>query len=80
MGKRTTKKVKTEPEKKYLCPYCNKEKAADKFYMSTDPLVITGITHMCKECAEKIARNYDYSTKEFGDCTKESVMAALERL
>ena len=80
MGKKTIKKTKSEPDKKYLCPYCNKEKTADKFYMSTDPLVMTGITTMCKECAEKIARNYDLNTKEFGECTKESVMAALERL
>lgn len=76
-GKRTVKK---EIEPKYLCPYCNKEKKASDFYMSSDPLVMTGKTTMCKECAEKIARNWDGRTGEFGDCTKASVQEALERL
>ena len=76
-GKRTVKK---EVEPKYLCPYCNKEKKASEFYMSSDPLVMTGKTTMCKECAEKIARNWDGRTGEFGDCTKASVQEALERL
>ena len=76
-GKRTAKK---EAEPKYLCPYCNKEKKASEFYMSSDPLVMTGKTTMCKECAEKIARNWDGRTGEFGDCTKASVQEALERL
>lgn len=76
-GRRTVKK---EAEPKYLCPYCNKEKKASDFYMSSDPLVMTGKTTMCKECAEKIARNWDGRTGEFGDCTKASVQEALERL
>lgn len=76
-GKRAVKK---EEEPKYLCPYCNKEKKASEFYMSSDPLVMTGKTTMCKECAEKIARNWDGRTGEFGDCTKASVQEALERL
>lgn len=76
-GKRMVKK---EAEPKYLCPYCNKEKKASEFYMSSDPLVMTGKTTMCKECAEKIARNWDGRTGEFGDCTKASVQEALERL
>lgn len=80
MGKKTKTKPKVEPAIKYLCPYCNKEKIPDSFYMSTDPLVLTGRCVMCKDCAEKIARNYDPLTKEFGECNKESVMSALERL
>lgn len=77
-GKRTTSKK--EPKKKYLCPYCNTEKDETQFYMSSDPLVMTGKTSMCKECAEKIARNWDERTKEYHDCTKASVQEALERL
>lgn len=77
-GKRTT--VKKESKKKYLCPYCNTEKNEDQFYMSSDPLVMTGKTSMCKECAEKIARNWDERTGEYHDCTKASVQEALERL
>lgn len=77
-GKKTT--AKREPKKKYLCPYCNTEKNEDQFYMSSDPLVMTGKTTMCKECAEKIARNWDERTGEFHDCTKASVQESLERL
>lgn len=79
MGKKSTSKKKDE-EPKYLCPYCNKEKKKSEFYMSSDPLIITGVTHMCKSCAEKIARNYDERTKTYGDCTKASIQEALERL
>lgn len=81
--KTTTKKktmVKEDPDRKYLCPYCNKEKSSGEFYVSSDPLVLTGITSMCKDCAGKIARNWNEMTKEYGDCTKLSIQAALERL
>lgn len=64
----------------YLCPYCNKIKKASDFYTSSDPLVMTGKTSMCKSCAEKIARNWNERTQTFGDCTKGSVQEALERL
>lgn len=64
----------------YLCPYCNTTKAKYNFYASSDPMIKTGVTIMCKECAEKIARNYDERTKTFGDCTRVSVQDALERL
>ena len=69
-----------EPEVKYLCPYCNKEKSRAGFYVSTDPLVLTGLTTMCKECAEKIARRYDEKSGKFGDVTEASLKEALERL
>ena len=75
--KATTKK---SPVKKYLCPYCNKEKSETDFYASSDPLVMTGRSTMCKDCAKRIARNWDERTKTFGDCTKASVQEALERL
>lgn len=79
--KTTTKKTTTSVEEKtYLCPYCNKEKKESEFYMSTDPLVLTGRTSMCKDCAKKIARNWDENKKEYGNCTKASIQAALERL
>ena len=74
----TTRKQSAGNEKKYLCPYCNKEKKKSDFYMSTDPRVLTGITSMCKECAKKIARNWDENKQEYGQCTKKSVMMALE--
>lgn len=67
-------------DRKYLCPYCNKEKNSTEFYMSSDPLVLTGLTTMCKSCAEKIARNWNDVLQQYGDCTKDSIQSALERL
>lgn len=78
-GKKAPAKKKTAAdEKKYLCPYCNKEKKRTEFYVSTDPRVLTGITSMCKDCVKKIALNWDDNRQEFGACTKKSVMDALE--
>ena len=77
-GKKTTTKKTAADEKKYLCPYCMKEKKKGDFYVSTDPRVLTGITSMCKDCVRKIALNWDDNRKEFGLCTKSSVMEALQ--
>lgn len=78
-GKKSTSKKKTAADdKKYLCPYCMKEKKKTEFYISTDPRVLTGITSMCKECVRKIALNWDDNRNEFGICNKQSVMRALE--
>ena len=81
-GKKTTstKKTTVVDDRKYLCPYCDKEKKRTEFYMSSDPMVLTGITTMCKECARKIAMNWDERTQEFGTCTKASIQEALIRL
>lgn len=80
-GRKTTSKKKTaEDDKKYLCPYCLKEKKKSEFYTSSDPMVLTGITSMCKECARKIAMNWDERTQQFGTCTKASIQEALIRL
>ncbi|MBQ0090706.1 MAG: hypothetical protein KBT27_15375 [Prevotellaceae bacterium] len=72
--------LKKDAPKRYLCPYCGKEKIETDFYASSDPLILTGRSIMCKDCAKKIARNWDERTKTFGDCTKASVQEALERL
>lgn len=79
-GKKTTSTKKATDEQKYLCHYCLKEKKKDDFYMSTDPLVLTGITSMCKDCAKKIALNWDERRQDYGTCTKASIQEALERL
>lgn len=81
VGKKTAVRKKTTvQEPSYLCPYCNQEKKKSLFYVSSDPLVMTGVTHMCKECAEKIARNWDERTQMYGEVTKSSLQSALERL
>lgn len=81
VGRKTPSAAKTtEDNKKYLCPYCNTEKKKTEFYMSSDPLVLTGITSMCKDCARKIAMNWDERRQDYGNCTKASIQEALERL
>lgn len=79
-GKKTTstKKTTVADDKKYLCPHCLKEKKKSEFYASTDPRVLTGITSVCKECIRKIALAWDDNRQEFGLCTKQTVMSALE--
>ena len=80
-GKKAPAKKKTAADdKKYLCPYCMTEKKSDKFYMSSDPMVLTGLTTMCKDCARKIAMSWNERTQEFGACTKASIQEALIRL
>lgn len=78
--KTSTVKKSVDDERKYLCPYCNTEKRKRDFYVSSDPMVMTGITTMCKECAKKIALNWDERTQEYGTCTKASIQEALIRL
>ena len=78
-GKKTPPQKKTvEDDKKYLCAHCAKEKKKSEFYISTDPRVMIGITSICKECVRKIALAWDDNRKEFGMCTKQTVMHALE--
>lgn len=77
-GRRATTKKTAADDKKYLCPYCLKEKKKTEFYVCTDPRVLTGITSMCKDCVKKIALSWDENRQEFGICNKKSVMDALE--
>ena len=79
-GKKTTSVKKNTDDQKYLCHHCLKEKKKSEFYVSTDPRVMTGITSVCKDCIRKIALAWDDNRKEFGLCTKQTVMAALEYL
>lgn len=66
-------------DNKYLCYCCGNKKVRSNFYTSTDPFNSVGVTPYCKDCLEKIARNYNNNYKEFGDVTKTSLMAACER-
>ena len=78
--KTTSKKTSTADDKKYLCQFCLKEKKKSEYYISTDPHVMTGIVPICKDCIRKIALSWDDNRKEYGACTKKSVMEALEYL
>ena len=64
---------------KFLCYCCGSQKKRSEFYKSSDPFNSVGVTPYCKECLERIARNYNSNSKQFGDVTKQSLMLACER-
>lgn len=59
------------------CPMCDKHKSKDKFYKSTNPDILSGVSFICKDCAKNIALRRD-ADGNYHDPTKESVMQALE--
>ena len=77
-----TSKVEAAAELKeeYLCYCCGEKKKRTSFYISTDPFNGVGINPFCKLCIEKIARNYNERTREYGEVTKTSLCNALERI
>lgn len=83
MGGPVKKKAMTTKEEavteKFLCYCCGSEKKRSEFYKSSDPFNSVGVTPYCKNCLERIARNYNSITKQFGDVTKQSLMLACER-
>jgi hypothetical protein len=66
-----------EPTPEYVCPHCGKLKKKSSFYVSSDPAVSIGVAFPCKECSEKIARNYNERTGKFGEVTLTSLKNAL---
>ena len=82
MGQAKKKAMSTKEEvinEKFLCYCCGETKPRSKFYTSTDPFNSVKLICYCKDCLEKIARNYNNNYKQFGDVTKTSLMAACER-
>lgn len=61
------------------CYMCDKTKKKDKFYVSTDPMIKSGKTPICMDCAKKIALRVDKNGDEH-EPTKESVQLALKYL
>lgn len=61
------------------CYMCDTHKDKSNFYVSTDPMITSGITPICKECARKIALRVDRNGDEH-EPTKESVQLALKYL
>lgn len=83
MGGPKKKSMTTSQEstdEKFLCYCCGETKNRSKFYSSSDPFNSVGVTPYCKDCLERIARNYNPNTKQFGEVTKQSLMLALERV
>ena len=87
MGKSAPKKSmattaqKTEEEKvEYLCYCCGEKKKKTSFYTTSDPFNGVGVNPFCKNCIERIARNYNPKTGIYGEVTKASLCDALERM
>ena len=87
MGRATAKKSmatnaqKAEEEKvEYLCYCCGERKKKTSFYTTTDPFNGVGVNPFCKNCIERIARNYNPKTGVYGEVTKTSLCDALERM
>lgn len=62
---------------KITCCKCGKHKAKSAFYL--DVHNATGVTSACKECAYKVATNYNEKNKTT-DCTKESIIEGCRLL
>lgn len=62
-----------------FCYMCGKIKPRAHFFMSTDPLIKSGITPICKQCAYGLANRQDAQGK-FHTPTRESIILALRYL
>ena len=87
MGRSTSKKSMTttaqkaeEDKVEYLCYCCGEKKKKTSFYTSSDPFNGVGVNPFCKNCIERIARNYNPKTGNYGEVTKVSLCDALERM
>ena len=76
----TTAQKATEEKEEYLCYCCGEKKKKPSFYISTDPFNSVGVNPFCKLCVEKIARNYNERSGQYGEVTKASLCDALERI
>lgn len=61
------------------CYMCDRHRSKDKFYVSTDPMIKSGVCPICKECAERIALRVDKNGDKH-EPTKESVIKTMEYL
>ena len=76
----TTSQKAAEDKEEYLCYCCGEGKKKTSFYTTTDPFNGVGVNPFCKLCIEKIARNYNERSGQYGEVTKASLCDALERM
>lgn len=76
----TTAQKAVEEKEEYLCYCCGEKKKKTSFYTTTDPFNGVGVNPFCKNCIERIARNYNPKTGVYGEVTKASLCDALERM
>ena len=80
--RKENEKLKEELEKikdGAYCYMCNKFKSKDKFYVNTDPLIKSGITPICKDCARHLSLRIDKNGEEH-EPTKDSLILSLKYL
>lgn len=63
---------------KFTCPACGRALTREDFYMSTDPIMKTGISTICKQCAWEIA--HPTINGKASEPTRDSIIEALQRL
>lgn len=63
---------------KFTCPACGRPLNREDFYTSTDPIMKTGISTICKQCAYDIA--HPVINGKASKPTRETVIDALQRL
>ena len=61
------------------CHMCGTFKTKDKFYVSTNPLMKSGVAPICKECARKLSERID-KNGDLHEPTRESLIQALRYL
>lgn len=61
------------------CHMCATFKSKDKFYVSTNPLMQSGLAPICKECARKLSERVD-KNGDFHEPTRESLIQTLRYL
>lgn len=61
------------------CHMCGTFKAKDKFYVSTNPLMKSGVAPICKECARKLSERID-KNGDLHEPTRDSLIQALRYL
>lgn len=58
------------------CYMCDEHKARYQFYSSSDPMISSGVTPICKKCAYDIAMRKD-KNGDYHEPTKDSIQTAL---
>ena len=73
-------KAKLEKFNSYgYCYMCDTHKDKSKFYVNTNPIIKSGISPICKECARKLALRIDKNGQEH-EVTRDSMKLALRYL
>ena len=71
-GRKAKKATEAANEEEYVCPFCLGKKKKTEYYQTSDTNIRTGITRICKECANRMALDDE------GNVDKERMKMVLE--